>query len=121
MLAASVSAIAIHCAAKSVGPSSLQRGGSAGVVCLLNAFRDHCRVADYTLSSFGVDTIHSEIFSTELRAGGCTIVVTESFRVVPQPQRATGHHTCTRVRKTSSDIVAGRCTPRATISLTKLG
>jgi hypothetical protein len=114
MLAASVSAIAIHCAAKSVGPGSLQRGGSAGAVCLLNAYRNGCKPADYTLSAFGVDTIHSRMFRTQATSGGCQLVVTESFRVVPQKPHTTAHYTCLRLRP----YVADRCMPKATLSLT---
>ena len=74
------------------------------------------------LSSFGVDTVNSEDFLTALRAGRCSVVVTQSFRVVPQKPHVTGHRTCARLRRLGTDIVADRCTggPPATISLTKL-
>ena len=114
---------AIHCPAKSVGPGSLQRGGTAGAACLLAAFDDGCRPADYTLSQFGVDTIHSLKFRTLKLAGGrCGVAVVETFRVVPQPPRTGESHTCGRLRRTAAgDIVADRCKPAAaTISLTKL-
>jgi hypothetical protein len=74
------------------------------------------------LSSFGVDTVDSEDFRTALRAGRCSVVVTESFRVVPQKPRVTSERRCARLRRVNGDIVADRCTggPPATISLTKL-
>ena len=88
--------------------------------CLLAAYRDHCRPADYTLSAFGVDTAHTLTFRTGRRPNGCAVLVTESFHVIPQKPRVTGRRTCLRVRKTTSDVVADRCTPRGTVSLTKL-
>jgi hypothetical protein len=123
MLAASVSAIALHCQARSVGPGSLRRGGTAGADCVLGAFRNGCRPVDYTLSSFGVDTVHSETFRLQRRTGACVVVVTESFRVVPQQPHVTAGRTCATLLKAGTDVVAARCTgngPR-TISLTRLG
>jgi hypothetical protein len=120
-LGAGSGAAATQCPAASIGPGSISHGGTAGARCLLAAFDDRCRAADYTLSSFGVDTIHSEEFQLAHRAGRCLVLVTDSHRVVPQPAHVTGHATCLRIRKTSSDIVADRCTPARTISLTKLG
>lgn len=105
-----------HCAARSIGPGSLQRGGTAGAACLLTAFRNGCRPADYLLSQFGVDTIHSLTFRTERRATGCAVLVTESLRVVPQQPHVTGRLVCLGVRP----FVADRCTPKRTISLTRL-
>lgn len=110
----------VHCQARSIGPGSLQRGGTAGAACLLAAFDKGCRAADYTLSQFGVDTAHSETFRTQSTSGGCQVVVTESFRVVPQQPHVTGHRTCMRMRRTATDVVADRCAPKQTISLTKL-
>jgi hypothetical protein len=112
----------IHCQAKSIGPGSLQRGGIAGAACLLAAFDHGCRSASYTLSQFGVDTVHSLKFDTlRLPGGTCGVAVLETFRVVPQPPRLGDSHTCGRLRKTAAgDIVADRCKPdSATISLTK--
>ena len=112
-----------HCQARSIGPGSLQRGGTAGAACVLAAFADGCRAADYTLSQIGVDTIHSEKFRTlKLPGGRCGVSVVETFRVVPQPARLGESHTCGRLRKTAAgDVVADRCKPEAaTISLTKL-
>ena len=105
-----------HCQAKSIGPGSLQRGGTSGAACLLAAFRERCRSADYTLSQFGVDTVHSLTFRTERRSTGCAVLVTESFRVVPQQPRVTARYLCRRLRP----LVADRCTPRRAISLTRL-
>ena len=121
MIAAAAAALALalapqHCAARSTGPGSLQRGGTAGAACLLAAFRSGCRPADYVLSEFGVDTIHSLTFRTVHRSTGCAVLVTESFRVVPQQPHVTGRFACARLRP----LVADRCTPRRTISLTHL-
>jgi len=110
-------AAAIHCPAKSVGPGSLERGGTAGASCLVAAFDHGCRAADYTLSSFGVDTIHSLSFATKHRSSGCVVLVEESFRVVPQQPHVTARYVCRRLRA----LVADRCTPARTISLTKPG
>jgi hypothetical protein len=88
---------------------------------MLAAFRQGCRRATYTLSAYGVDTARIETFRTLRLAGGrCGVVVATSFRIVPQPPRELGRRTCTRLRKTDTDIVADRCTPAATVSLTKL-
>lgn len=105
-----------HCAARSTGPGSLRRGGTAGAACLLAAFRNGCRPAGYALSQFGVDTVHSLTFRVEGRSTGCAVLVTESFRVVPQQPHVTGRFVCLRLRP----LVADRCTPRRTISLTHL-
>ncbi|HLX20360.1 MAG TPA: hypothetical protein VKR23_09415 [Gaiellaceae bacterium] len=113
MLAAIVAAA--QCQARSVGPGSLNRGGTTGATCLVRAYDDGCRPAAYTLSMFGVDTIRSETFRTQATSGGCQIAVTASFRVVPQAPHTTGRSICLRVRK----LVLDRCTPAATIPLTK--
>jgi hypothetical protein len=122
MLAATVSAITLHCQARSVGPGSLRRGGTAGAECLLQASRNGCRPADYSLSSFGVDTVHSETFRLQRRAGACVVLVTESFRVVPQSPHVTAQRICTKLLKAGTDVVAARCTGNGphTISLTRL-
>jgi hypothetical protein len=120
MLALLATAAVTHCQARSIGPGSLQRGGTAGASCLLAAFDDNCRAADYTLSAFGIDTIHSIEFRTERRSTGCVVLITESFRVVPQKPHVTARRACARVHKTDAGIVADRCKPARTISLTKL-
>jgi len=90
---------------------------------MLAEYHDHCHPAHYVLSSFGVDTVHQESFRLAVQSGRCRIVVTESFRVVPQPQHLLGRRACSRLRAVGTDVVADRCTrgPPATISLTKLG
>jgi hypothetical protein len=120
MLAALAVAAVAQCQARSIGPGSLRRGGTAGAACLMAAFDDNCRTADYTLSAFGVDTVHSIEFRTERRSTGCAVLVTERFRVVPQKPHVTAYRVCARVHKTRAGIVADRCTPARTISLTKL-
>jgi hypothetical protein len=121
-LAAGASAATVHCLAASVGPGSLHRGGTTGARCMLAEYRDHCHAADYVLSSFGVDTIHQETFRLAVQSSRCRIIVTESFRVVPQQQHMLGMRTCSRLRAVGTDVIADRCTrgPPATISLTKL-
>jgi hypothetical protein len=110
-----------HCAPASVGPGSLHRGGTTGATCLLSEFQNGCRPADYTLSSFGVDTIHARRFVVERRNGACVVLVTDSNRVVPQQPRVIAGRTCSRVHRLKGDMVADRCTTRETISLTKIG
>ena len=97
------------CAPRSIGPGSLLRGGTAGAACLLHAYQHGCTPAQYTLSSFGVDTIASLRFALLRRNGKCTIAVTRSFRVVPQQPRVTAAGTCKTIRKTPTDIVAAGC------------
>ncbi|MDE3026461.1 MAG: hypothetical protein KGI93_12920 [Acidobacteriota bacterium] len=117
-----VAAAAIQCRARSIGPGALGRGGAAGAACMLAAYRRDCRAADYTLSSFGVDTVRTETFTMLRGANACTIRVTDSFRVVPRPPRVLRRLLCARLRTTSTGgVVADRCTPAATVSLTTLG
>ena len=120
MLALLAVAAVVHCPAASIGPGSLSHGGTAGASCLMSSFQNGCKAADYTLSSFGVDTVHSETFRVERQNGRCVAAIVESFRVVPQPPRLTNRLTCARVHRLNGDIVADRCTPKRTISLTKL-
>lgn len=105
-----------HCPARSIGPGSLHGGGTAGATCMLAAFRNDCHPAAYSLSSHGVDTIRTETFRMVRGNSGCSITVTESFRVVPQQPHVTARYVCRRLRP----FVADRCTPTRTISLTKL-
>ena len=120
MLALLAVAAATQCQPRSVGPGSLRRGGTAGASCMLAAFDDHCRPAAYTLSSFGVDTVREVSFRMAARGNGCAVSVTETFRVVPQQPRVLEHLVCARVHKTDAGIVADRCAPARTVSLTKL-
>ena len=120
MLALLAVAAATQCQARSVGPGSLRRGGTAGASCLMSSFQHGCRPADYTLSSFGVDTIHSRQFEVKRRNGACVVLVTDSYRVVPRQPRVVAKHACSRVHQLNGDVVADRCTPAGTVSLTKL-
>lgn len=106
----------IHCPTVSIGPGSLHRGGTAGAACLVRAYHDGCHAADYTLAAFGVDTIHSRTFTLSKNGKACVVRIVESFRVVPQKPRVTKRYSCLRLRA----YVADRCTPPATLSLTKL-
>jgi hypothetical protein len=114
-------AVVAQCQARSVGPGSLRRGGTAGATCLLSSFQNGCRAADYTVSSFGVDTIHARRFEVTRRNGACVVLVTDSNRVIPQRPRVLARRTCSRVHRLNGDVVADRCATRETISLTKLG
>ncbi len=114
-------ATGVQCQARTIGPGSLRHGGTAGASCLLSSFQNGCRPADYTLSSFGVDTIHARRFVVERRNGACVVLVTDTNRVVPQPPRVLAKRTCSRVHRLNGDVVADRCTTRETISLTKIG
>jgi hypothetical protein len=114
-------AVVAQCQARSIGPGSLHRGGTAGATCLLSSFQNGCRPADYTVSSFGVDTIHARRFEVTRRNGGCVVLVTDSNRVIPQPPRVLARRTCSWVHRLNGDVVADRCTTHETISLTKIG
>ena len=113
----------LNCGVRSIGPGSLLRGGTSGAACLLRAFQQSCKAADYRLSLFGVDTVNTEDFRVGLRGGRCGVDVTTSFRVVPQQPHVTSTRHCAIVRRSGGDIVAGRCNggPPATVSLTRLG
>ena len=121
-LAAGAGAATRQCQSRSIGPGSLHRGGTKGAACLLAAFQQGCRSAEYLLSSFGVDTAATEDFRTERRNGRCEVLVLTSFRVIPQQPKVFPTRTCARLRKVSSDVVADRCTAGtpAAISLTSL-
>jgi hypothetical protein len=97
------------CPPRSIGPGSLLHGGTAGAACLLRAYQHGCTSAQYTLSSFGVDTIATLRFTLVKRNGKCAVAVTRSFRVVPQKPRVTAAGTCKTLRKTATDIVAAGC------------
>ncbi len=119
-LAAGASAEIHQCQSRSIGPGSLRHGGTKGAACLLAAFQQRCRGAEYLLSAYGVDTAATEDFRTERRNGRCEVVVLTSFRVIPQQPKVFPTRTCARLRKVGSDVVADRCsagTPAA-ISLT---
>jgi hypothetical protein len=120
MLAVLAASAVTHCQARSIGPGSLLRGGTAGASCLLSAFQNGCRPADYTLSSFGVDTAHTRRFVVERRNGACAVLVTDSNRVIPRPPLVISRRTCSRMHRRSGDVVADRCTTHETVSLTKI-
>jgi hypothetical protein len=109
------------CPPRSIGPGSLLHGGTAGAACLLHAYQHGCTSAQYTLSSFGVDTIAALRFTLVRRNGKCAIAVTRRFRVVPQKPRVTAAGTCKTLRKTATDIVAAGCSDglSPTTSLTR--
>ena len=73
---------------------------------MLRAFRSHCTPATYELDVIGVDTIDRRRFRIE----NCHVLVTESFRVVPQPPQSAIHAVCTKVQRTATDITATGCT-----------
>lgn len=105
-MVAVLSAAAVYgCGAASAGPTAIGRS-RAGAVCMLAAYRDHCRASTYTLSIFGVDTVRRRAF----RIAGCRVVVSETFRVVPQPPHSTGSARCSAIRREAGDIVASGCT-----------
>ena len=122
VVAAGADAATVHCLARSIGPGPYRQGGTSGAACMLSEYRDHCHPADYLLSAFGVDTARREMFSLVVRSHRCRIVVTETFRVVPQKPHLVSQRVCARLRQLGSDIVADRCTkgPRPTVSLTQV-
>jgi hypothetical protein len=89
---------------------------------MLSEYHDHCHAADYLLSAFGVDTVHEEQFRLVVRSRRCRVVVTETFRVVPQQPHTLKQRVCARLRAVGDDVVASRCSggPPATISLTSV-
>ncbi len=121
-IAAGAGAATRQCETRSIGPGQALRGGTKGAACLLAAYRQKCRSAEYLLSSFGVDTAATEDFRTERKTGRCVVVVLTSFRVIPQQPKVFPTRTCARLRKVGSDVVADRCTAGtpAAISLTNL-
>ena len=120
MLALLAVAAVTQCQARAIGPGSLRRGGTAGAACLMAAFDDGCRAADYTLSAYGVDTIHSIQFRTARRTSGCAVLSRRASASSRRQPHVTAHRTCARVHKTDAGIVADHCTPARTVSLTKL-
>jgi hypothetical protein len=107
------------CPTRSIGPGALVRGAKTGAACLLNAYKHGCAPAVYELSTFGVDTIGTLRFELGRRGNACSIAVTRSFRVVPQPAHVTARGRCARLGLTNGDVVATRCAGiNAPISLT---
>jgi hypothetical protein len=104
MMAALLTALVIGCGTHSAGPTA-PRANNTGAVCLLNAFRDHCSPATYRLDIMGVDTIAERRF----RIANCHVLVSESFRVVPQPAHTNAQGSCSGVRREAADIVATGC------------
>ena len=99
-----------RCQSRTVGPGSLVRGGKQGAACMLAAFQNGCKPAEYLLSSFGVDTAATEDFRIERRAGTCDVNVITSFGVVPQTPHVFPPRTCRRIHRLGADVVADRCT-----------
>jgi hypothetical protein len=99
-----------QCQSRTVGPGSLVRGGKQGAACMLAAFENGCKPAEYLLSSFGVDTAATEDFRIERRAGICDVNVITSFRVIPQTPHVFPPRTCRRIHRLGADVVADRCT-----------
>ena len=119
--AATASAGGVHdCGSLSVGPGALRHGSTQGAVCFLQAY-PKCRPTSYTLASFGVDTIGTDVFRLQTTSNGCRVEVTGTFRVVPQRPHTTLRAVCLRVSRSPSDIVATGCIGTGstkTISLT---
>lgn len=109
------------CTTRTVGPGAHREGGTGGAACLLAAYQQGCRRAQYILSSVGLSVFVVENFSVERFSGRCTVVVLRNVAVIKQPSRVTSR-TCTQLHRVGTDVVADRCTggTPATISLTKL-
>lgn len=119
LAAGSAHAATRSCGTLAVGPGALRHGTSGGPACLLQAYRS-CRTATFTLSTFGVDTIATDVFRVARAAGGCRVEVDATFKVVPQRGHARSG-VCRAVRRAGGDIVAVGCSgglPGTTISLT---
>ena len=111
-----LSAAVLSCGTHSAGATAL-KSPPTGATCMLRAYRNHCTPATYELAVMGVDTIDRRSF----RIANCHVLVSESFRVVPQPPQSTIHAVCARLQKTPTDIVATGCTGihvARTVSLT---
>ena len=100
----------LDCGSMAVGPTGLPAGrGISGAVCLLHAYRRHCRAAVYELSEFGIDTIARDEFRLVSVGGSCRIKVATSFTVVPQKPRSQRSGECSSLSVRGSDVVAGGC------------
>jgi hypothetical protein len=98
------------CGTRSLGPGAVTHVTGGGARCLLDAYRARCRPARYVLSLFGVDTIATRTFTVARAAGGCRVLVTVSFHIVPQPAHVTGHGFCRKLVTRGKAIVAEGCT-----------
>ncbi|HEX3225740.1 MAG TPA: hypothetical protein VHQ89_06560 [Gaiellaceae bacterium] len=105
MVLALIAAAALSCGTHSAGPTA-PKSVPTGATCMLRAFRNHCAPATYELDVMGVDTIDRRRFRIE----NCHVLVTETFRVVPQPPQSAIHAVCTKLQRTPTDIVATGCT-----------
>jgi hypothetical protein len=99
----------LRCESLTTGPTALPSGGSSGALCLLHAYRQHCRPAVYELSTFGVDTIARDDFRLVLGGGRCRVQVVTTFRVVPQKARPQGSGHCSVLDLQGADVVARGC------------
>lgn len=112
-----------HCAVRAIGPGTHLEGGTRGATCVLAAFRDGCRPADYTLTGIGIGTVAVKSFSVQRWNGRCAVLVISTVNTGGVHGRpvGVGPRVCRRLREIASDVVADRCsrgTPAA-ISLTR--
>jgi hypothetical protein len=99
----------LRCGSLTTGPTALPSGGSRGALCLLRAYRQHCRPAVYELATFGIDTIARDDFRVVGERGRCRVQVTTTFTVVPQKPRRQGSGLCSVLDLQGTDVVASGC------------
>jgi len=103
-----------HCTSRAIGPGTHVEGGTHGATCLLAAFRDRCRPAQYVLTGVGISTFAVENFSVERWSGRCAVVVIKSVTVIQGKPQVTGPLICRRLRRVGTDVVVDRCSTGAT-------
>ena len=119
-----VALTAQQCTPRAIGPGTHLQGGTRGAVCVLAAYRQGCRRADYTLTGIGIGTIAVKSFSVQPWNGGCAVLVISTVTTggVRGDAVVVGPRVCRRLRRVAADVVADRCSKGApkTYSLTSV-
>ena len=116
-----VAVAAQQCPHRALGQGTHVEGGTRGATCVLAAFRDGCRPADYSLTGLGIGFIAVKSFTVQRVSGRCTVQVISTLNrggVRGQPEVTFRY--CRQLRRVAADVVADRCTRGAStaISLT---
>src|SRR5260221_10159991 len=82
-----VALTAQQCTPRAIGPGTHVQGGTRGAACVLAAYRQGCRRADYSLTGVGVGTIAVKSFSVQPWNGGCPLLLLST----PTPRRVRGN------------------------------
>ena len=96
-------------------------GGTRGAACVLAAFRDGCRAADYSLTGVGIGFVAVKSFTVQRVSGQCTVQVISTInRGGARGRPVVAFRYCRQLRTVAADVVADRCTrgAPAAISLT---